>query len=256
MPSANVLAMPGLDGQADFNVMTRNYSNHLEMPLSWAVQIVTSKFVQASSCPLMVGLADMAAFEEDGTEVKDWTAPFEIIFVPNLQISAFPSSPYSGDDFLAYAELGIDEGSVLFEVYARASPLSLFDVHVGSIKSTSKFTRSTFGDTMLMFTHGYMERDLAKNPDWQKETDMEKACGAAVTHSHSEAHRGRVRAGSPCPYAHALPHDLPSSLATHGVGHKSACPFLRAQARQKGLEELDEVEELQRELSTSPVALG
>jgi hypothetical protein len=160
---------------------------------------------------------------------------------------------------------------------------------------TSKFTRSTFGDTMLMFTHGYMgtlvsfalhmvackrtartltlshtppllphafpsslasERDLAKNPDWQKETDMEKACGAAVTHSHSEAHRGRVRAGSPCPYAHALPHDLPSSLATHGVGHKSACPFLRAQARQKGLEELDEVEELQRELSTSPVALG
>lgn len=135
MPSANVLAMPGLDGQADFNVMTRNYSNHLEMPLSWAVQIVTSKFVQASSCPLMVGLADMAAFEEDGTEVKDWTAPFEIIFVPNLQISAFPSSPYSGDDFLAYAELGIDEGSVLFEVYARASPLSLFDVHVGSIKS-------------------------------------------------------------------------------------------------------------------------
>ncbi len=159
---------------------------------------------------------------------------------------------------------------------------------------TSKFTRSTFGDTMLMFTHGYMgtlvtysllmvpcecttrtltlshttpllphvfppslasERDLAKNPDWQKETDMEKACGAAVTHSDSETHRGRERAGSPCPYAHVLPHDLPSSLAAHGVGRKRACPFLRAQARQKELE-LDGVEGLQRELSTSPVALG
>lgn len=135
VPSANVVAMPGLDGQADFNVMTRNYSNHLEMPVSWAVQLVTAKFVQASYCPLMVGLADMAAFEEDGTEVKDWSAPFELIFVPNREISAFPSQPYSGNDFLAYAELGIDEGSVLFEVYARASPISLIDVHLGSIKS-------------------------------------------------------------------------------------------------------------------------
>ena len=135
VPSANVVAMPGLDGQADFNILTRNYSNHLEMPVSWATQIVAAKFVQASYCPLMVGLADMAAFEEDGTEIKDWSAPFELIFVPNPEISAFPKQPYSGDDFLAYAELGIDEGSVLFEVYARASPISLIDVHLGSIKS-------------------------------------------------------------------------------------------------------------------------
>ena len=63
--------MPGLDGQADFNVLTLNYSNHLSFPTTWALALVAQKFTQASNCPLMVGLGDMAAFGEDGSKVPD-----------------------------------------------------------------------------------------------------------------------------------------------------------------------------------------
>jgi hypothetical protein len=106
-------------------------------------------------------------------------------------------------------------------------------------------------------THTHTERDLAKNPKWQKETDMEAACGVAGTHGRSATHEGRWRAGPPCPYSHTRSHDLPSSPhATTSVGHESACPFLRAQARQKELEELEQMGELKHLLSTSSVALG
>jgi hypothetical protein len=62
----------GLDGQPDFNVLTLNYSNHLSFPTTWALALVAQKFTQASNCPLMVGLGDMAAFGEDGSKVRLW----------------------------------------------------------------------------------------------------------------------------------------------------------------------------------------
>jgi hypothetical protein len=46
VPSGNLLAMPGLDGQGDFNVLSLNYSSHVAYPTSWAVAMIASKFVQ------------------------------------------------------------------------------------------------------------------------------------------------------------------------------------------------------------------
>ena len=56
VPSGNLVAMPGLDGQADFNVLSLNYSNHVAYPDGWGAAILAQKFTQASNCPLMVGL--------------------------------------------------------------------------------------------------------------------------------------------------------------------------------------------------------
>ena len=50
---------------------------------------------------------------------------WQVILVPNPAIKAFPSAPYSSDDFLAYAELGVEAGVALFEMYGVASPLSM-----------------------------------------------------------------------------------------------------------------------------------
>ena len=50
---------------------------------------------------------------------------WQVILVPNPAIKAFPSAPYSSDDFLAYAELGVEAGVALFEIYGVASPLSM-----------------------------------------------------------------------------------------------------------------------------------
>jgi hypothetical protein len=50
-------------------VLTLNYSNHLSLPTTWALALVAQKFTQASNCPLMVGLGDIAAFGEDGSKV-------------------------------------------------------------------------------------------------------------------------------------------------------------------------------------------
>lgn len=52
VPSANLVAMPSLDGQSDFNIAKFNYSNHLVKPNSWALKIVAEKFTQASNVSL------------------------------------------------------------------------------------------------------------------------------------------------------------------------------------------------------------
>jgi len=244
-PSVNVLAMPSLDGQVDFNVLSLNYSNHLSYPTSWAASIVAKKFTQASNCPLMVGLSDIATYTEDGTLVTSVVMPFELIFVPNSEIKAFPSAPYGDADFLSYAEMFIDQDSILFEVYGRTSPHAddVGDVHLGSIKTTSKFTRSTFGDTQLFFTHQYMEHDFVQNPDWLPSMDIQNSCGTSeVDPLPPQSPRERVmqgehisdgKAGRGCPFANSR------GGGKGGVG----CPFLRAQARQKKLEQQQHMSE-------------
>jgi hypothetical protein len=227
VPSGNLVAMPGLDGQQDYNVLSQNYSNHLTFPTSWALALVASKFTQASACPLMVALGDMAAYSEDGAGASRPIAPFELIFVPNAALKkVFPSQPYSNDDFLAFAELDIPQDTILFQVYAVASPLSLGpEVHLGSIKTTSKFTRSTFGDTRLFFRHEYMEHDFVKNPSWLPNINVPQACGSAHVDPNPPAHQGL---GEGCPFA--------GRRGREGRGGgNGGCPFLAAKERQRQL---------------------
>jgi hypothetical protein len=272
VPSANLFAMPSLDGQTDFNILRLNYSNHLEYPSSWALNMVAQKFTQASNCPLMVGLGHVAAFGEDGAQVANPQMPFEVILVPNKEVKAFPSAPYSNDDFLAYAELGIEAGTSLFEVYGRASPRAddVTDIHLGTVKTTSAMTRSTFGDTQLMFAHEYMENDFSKHPEWLPELDLESACGTPqvtptppdTTLAHTHAARGK--SSSACPFASARSaHPRPLRLDTLGAGESAeadgsedgydGCPYLRARARQKQ-KELEAQERLVQRRSESAVA--
>jgi hypothetical protein len=97
-----MVAMPSLDGQSDFNIWSRNYSNHLAFPTSWALKLVAQKFTQASNCPLMVGLSDIARYNELG-QATGGATPFELVYVPNPKL-AFPSAPYSGAEFLTLME--------------------------------------------------------------------------------------------------------------------------------------------------------
>jgi len=175
--SGNLVAMPGLDGQSDFNIWKLNYTNHLTLPTSWALKIVAQKFTQASRCPLMVGLTDIAQYGEDGKQVATPVAPFHLVFVPNLSMK-FPSAPYGEDTFLSLLEQ-VPVSSTLFEVYASRGPGDAANILVGTLKSRSKFTRSAFGDTNLFFRHQYMEEDFRYNPSWLPALEKKTACGDA-----------------------------------------------------------------------------
>jgi hypothetical protein len=163
--SVNLVAMPSLTGQSDFNIGVFNYSNHVQSPGSnIALKLVQAKFTQASNCPLMVGLKDFTAYTQDGKAVSSPKDAYMLTFKPlfNTKSTAF--------DFEAFVTqmAKIREGP-LFDVFAYASP-EAFDnghaQHIGAIHTTSRFTPSKFSDSRLMIRHQYMEDDFAAHPEW------------------------------------------------------------------------------------------
>lgn len=124
-------------------------------------------------------------------------------------------------------------------------------------------TRSTFGDTQLFFAHEYMEDDFRRRPDWLPVLDVETACGTADVDPTppltTPEHAARSRSAHGCPFAHVHGGRHGSAKFSAGGGgavQHAQCPYLRAQARQKGLLQKEEQEELQAQerLSESTVA--
>jgi hypothetical protein len=154
----------------------------------------------------------------------------------------------SNDDFLAYAELGIEQGAKLFDVYGRASARAddVTDIFLGTITTTSRMTRSTFGDTQLFFAHELMENDFRRRPDWLPVLDVETACGTADVDPTrpltTPEHAAQRRSAHGCPFAplHGGRHGsaiFSAEASAHGGAVRDAqCPYLRAQARQKALQ--------------------
>lgn len=201
--SGNLVAMPSLDGQTDFNIWKLNYTNHLVYPSSAVLKLVAQKFVQASNCPLMVGLSDIAEFDENGFFDKP-VFPYHLVFVPNPSL-AFPSAPYDQPAFLSHME-AIPVGAKLFDVFAQTDPGAAANTVVGTIVATSSFTRSGFGDASLFFKHQYMENDLALNPSWLSAVDNTQTCGTSKVSPNpplldSEVAAEVAPAQPPCPFA-------------------------------------------------------
>ena len=223
VPSANLVAMPSLDGQSDFNLAKFNYSNHLVKPSSWALKIVAEKFTQASNCPLMVGLTDMASVGADGKPEAKVIAPFHLEFVPTPALRS-PSSPYSQDKFLSFLE-SIDTNATIFEIYASSDPSKdTADIRVGEIKLTgSPFARSKFGDESLFFRHQYMEEDFKAEPSWLSSIDKDLQCGTKNVGPAPPmflAHENLEAGHLPCPFATGS-----GMAALRAARDSQPCPF-------------------------------
>jgi len=173
--SANFVAMYTLDGQTcnETNFFEHEWSNHIPLTDNFGLQIVAAKFWQASYCPLMVGLSDMASTSPDELAAPG-TFPFQLIFKP-LAVSQCDCLDYS-------ACLGnlasIVAGTPLFEVSALASPGAARQA-IGTITLTSQLSTSNFGDEHLFFRHQHMEDDFAIEPKWLSslQGDLKAQCG-------------------------------------------------------------------------------
>jgi len=178
--SANVVAMPSLDGQNDFNIWKFNYTNHVKMSGNFALNVAAKKFYQASNCPGMLGISRWAQHDQRGNKVGSFKFPYQLDFVPRVT-EQFPSNSY---DFNKFVDLmhKIPIGATLFDVYAHETAANWATgkaaTKIGSLVATSNFVTSAFGDKTLFIQHQYMEDDFALRPEWLNSIDKMRDCGS------------------------------------------------------------------------------
>lgn len=180
-PSANFMAMPTLDAQACSipNFFANTFTNHpggaKKMSLAGLqLKLLSKKFWQASRCPHMVALSDVASYDQAGSSIASPMFPFEVKLKPAQGLNVeIPCDDYSGG--LANMEQ-IPVGTKLFDIYAAESPTSSMEM-IGSFVTTGTPTRSKWGDERLFFKHQYMEDDFKINPHWLKQFDVTSVCG-------------------------------------------------------------------------------
>lgn len=78
-PSGSFMLMYDLHGQKEDNIFTHPMSNHLDKPpaakLSTAESLLFKKFSSYDAHPVMIGLADVAGYTQDGKKVENPAAP-------------------------------------------------------------------------------------------------------------------------------------------------------------------------------------
>jgi len=173
-PSANFVAMYSLDGQAcsETNFFAHEWKNHIENSDNFGLKLIAAKFWQASYCPLMVGLSDLAS----GADGSVGAFPFQL---------SFHALVASECDCTNYAKclqnlMKIPVGTKLFEVRATASPNNV-SLAIGHITLTDALTTSKFGDEELFFKHQHMEADFEIKPEWLKSINRKQECGMGCT---------------------------------------------------------------------------
>ena len=168
LPSANLLAMFGVNGFPSWNFFFKDFSNHIPGAQGLALKALACKFSQATKYIQTIGLKDLAAWNEKGEDRRGaLTFPFKLIFRPTSQVNTlFP------DTFEAkYTDQlkTIKSGTVLYDVYALPTPDG-DEVKFGSLRTTSPFVSSHWGDEKLWFQHNLMDDDLAVHPEWTDST--------------------------------------------------------------------------------------
>lgn len=171
-PSANFVAMYGLDGQpcSDSSFFAHDWSNHIAATDNFGLKLIAAKFWQASYCPLMVGLSDLAS----GSDGSQGNFPFRLHFHPLVDVDC-PCQDYSR--CLANLANKIAVDTKIFEVKAQASPSDATPSIIGHIVLTDQLVLSKFGDEQLFFRHQHMEEDFDIRPDWLSAIDRKKECG-------------------------------------------------------------------------------
>jgi len=172
VPSANLAAMVGVDGQDSFNVFKYDWSNHIPNPKSFAVKLLGKKFSQATPYIGRIGLKTWAQYDEKGRKTEDsmLKVPYKLVFRPTDEVHT--RFPETWSDELFNQLKTIAAGTALFDVLAVEEP-GEEPVKIGTLKTKSEFTTSTFGDRNLFFQHNYMEDDIQLHPNWKKAVEID-----------------------------------------------------------------------------------
>jgi len=169
-PSANFVSMYSLDGQtcADKNFFAHDWSNHVHATDSFGLKLVAAKFWQASYCPAMVGLSDLAS-SRGGQGSFPWRLSFHALIDVDC-----PCTDYN-QCLANFAKVTV--GTKIFEVRAFADPKDTSPQLIGHIELTDPLVTSKFGDEKLFFSHQHMEDDFIIHPEWLKAIDRKAECG-------------------------------------------------------------------------------
>jgi hypothetical protein len=166
VPSVNVVAMNAVDGQDSGNFFERNFSNHISPTVSFFKSMLFRKFEKASSPAALVGLSEIALYNNDGSIEDNPIFPFELILVPNKILRMKHADMDKTDEDLRRVLESIPAGTKIYDVYGRATPSSDREP-LGEMIITSKLMYSKFGDENLFFRHQKMEDDLVRRPEWR-----------------------------------------------------------------------------------------
>lgn len=164
--SRNVSALYTLSGQGDnHNFFANELSQFVQKEVNETLG-TTALFSLVTTKPTLLLTEKMAKVTADGTSESSVKAPTQIYFVPRPEVkNLFSTSAHDFRDDLAT----LPEGTVLYDVYGtdktiRTSIFSYFNnkyikdrrnsaVKIGSIRLTSEFNTSAFGDGGVFFRH-------------------------------------------------------------------------------------------------------
>jgi len=170
VPSGNMFAMYSLQGQDSWNFFKHDLTNHvpdLSSNAPFILQELRNVFAAASNWPVMIGLSNLAAIDQNGVNATSPTFPFRLVFHPTKALhNAFPDTPQ--EPFQDVLVNGLQTPSDLYYIYAVQNPNDSVGqfVHIGTITSTMPATTSNFGDVLMFFQHTRMENDFMYRPDW------------------------------------------------------------------------------------------
>jgi hypothetical protein len=172
VPSGNFFFMYALDGQETFNFFEHDLTNHVPAPSeSWVTTPIAAlalKFATASEWPSMIGLSNVARWDQNGFNSTRPNFPYRLVIHPNSQVrSSFPSTD-TGKPVVLELMNRLSSSTRLYDIYAQDSPLQpngkLFKI--GYIELQSRPTTSFFGDRHYFHQHTFFEDDLAQKSQW------------------------------------------------------------------------------------------
>lgn len=157
----NILAMPSLEGQKEANLFAHSYSTVIEPP-RWSDitgSIVNFAFKRglrqagysSESSTTALSNYHLASLTADGTQIALQTVPYILIFQPTPEAQQLLTDLSDGAQFREALE-GKGNDIALFDVYGAMTPEG-HEFKIGTIKTTSNFTASSFGDKELFFKH-------------------------------------------------------------------------------------------------------
>jgi len=178
-PSTNFVAMYSVDGQSEMNVFAHNFSNHIPEATTTAPELLSRKFAAKQGGTYgYIGEVGLKAIATPANETSNDLVvyPYSLTFVAPTELSGM----YSADSKVYFTDqlAAIPNGTVLFDVLAKASPTAEF-VKIASMVTASEMTKSAFGDDHLFFQHLYdlpdnqeaCASDLPDCENWLKDTD-------------------------------------------------------------------------------------
>ena len=126
---------------------------------------------------LMVGLSDIAKYDQYGEEESDVEFPFRLFFSPNPQLTLrFHDQPATLEGI--YDQLiSIPSDIKLWDVYASSHPEDTNHVKIAELISASEVVFSETGDTNIFFRHQFMQEDIDLHPEWYEDKTTEEDNG-------------------------------------------------------------------------------